>query len=103
MFGKAQDLVRLHQRLGHVGFKRLLQIVKKGATLDVGKLAVSRRGTAQSQEAGPGMPGLCPRQRAPGFLSDAMALIVVADPSRCCTWIPMRSATLDSRQSGGSS
>jgi len=42
VFGKAQDLVRLHQRLGHVGFKRLLQIVKKGATLDVGKLAVSR-------------------------------------------------------------
>jgi hypothetical protein len=41
VFGKAQDLVRLHQRLGHVGFKRLLQIVKKGATLDVGKLAVS--------------------------------------------------------------
>jgi hypothetical protein len=42
VFGKAQKLTRLHQGLGHVGYKRLLQIVMKGATLDVVKLAVSQ-------------------------------------------------------------
>ena len=34
-------LVRLHERLGHMGFDRMVTIIKAGATLDVGKLSVS--------------------------------------------------------------
>ena len=38
----AKEMARLHERLGHVSFKRLLQIVQRGKTLDVGRLAVSK-------------------------------------------------------------
>lgn len=38
----AKEVARLHERLGHVSFKRLLQIVQRGTTLDVGRLAVSK-------------------------------------------------------------
>ena len=41
VINSVKGVVRLHRRLGHVGFQRLVQICKRGATLDVGKLAVS--------------------------------------------------------------
>jgi hypothetical protein len=36
------DLILLHQRLGHVGFDKMIHIMKSGETLDVGKLAVTK-------------------------------------------------------------
>lgn len=39
--GTVHDLVRLHQRLGHMGFDRLVQVCRRGTTMDVGRLAVS--------------------------------------------------------------
>lgn len=46
----AKDLVRLHERLGHVSFKRLLQIVHRGTTLDVGRLAVSKEEAEKAKQ-----------------------------------------------------
>ena len=44
----ADSLVRLHERLGHVGFDRMIAQIKGGATLDLAKLNVS---DAQLKEA----------------------------------------------------
>jgi transposase InsO family protein len=38
---QVDDLVRLHSRLGHMGFDRMVSVIKAGTTLDVGKLNVS--------------------------------------------------------------
>ena len=39
--GDVDALVRLHERLGHMGFDRMVHVIKTGATLDIGRLAVS--------------------------------------------------------------
>ena len=39
--GSVNGIVRLHEKLGHMGFDRMIRIAKLGATLDVGKLNVS--------------------------------------------------------------
>ena len=39
--GSVKGIVRLHEKLGHMGFDRMIRIAKIGATLDVGKLNVS--------------------------------------------------------------
>jgi hypothetical protein len=44
------SLVRLHQRLGHASFGRMIKIIKGGATLDVGKLNVSEQQLEQARE-----------------------------------------------------
>lgn len=41
VWDSATDLVRLHERLGHMGFDRMLRIVKADVTHGIGKLSVS--------------------------------------------------------------
>ena len=41
--GSVNDLILLHQRLGHIGFDSMIHIMKSGETLDVGKLAVTNQ------------------------------------------------------------
>ena len=41
--GSVNDLILLHQRLGHVGFDTMIHIMKSGETLDVGNLAVTNQ------------------------------------------------------------
>jgi transposase InsO family protein len=45
-----KSLVRLHERLGHVSFDRMVKLVKWGATLDLGRLNVSASELAQARE-----------------------------------------------------
>jgi hypothetical protein len=40
---KVDQLVRLHEKLGHMGFDRMVQLIKGGQTLDLGKLHASAR------------------------------------------------------------
>ena len=41
VWDSAADLVHLHQRLGHMGFDRMIRIIKEGATTGLGKLNMS--------------------------------------------------------------
>jgi hypothetical protein len=40
---KVDQLVRLHEKLGHMGFDRMVRLLKGGQTLDLGKLHASSR------------------------------------------------------------
>jgi hypothetical protein len=48
VWGSAADLVRLHERLGHMGFDRMLRIIKADSTEGIGRLNTT---TAVLQEA----------------------------------------------------
>src|SRR5680860_1336258 len=39
--GSVRAVVRLHETLGHIGFDRVVRVIKSGATLDVAKMNVS--------------------------------------------------------------
>jgi broad specificity phosphatase PhoE len=41
VWSSADDLVRLHERLGHVGFDRMVRIITSGTTIGLGKLNVT--------------------------------------------------------------
>lgn len=45
-----KDLVDLHARLGHMSFGRMVHVMKGGATMDIGKLAVSREGLEEARQ-----------------------------------------------------
>jgi hypothetical protein len=47
---RVDALVRLHHRLGHVSFNRMILIMEEGTTLDVGKLAVTKQQFEQARE-----------------------------------------------------
>lgn len=47
---RVKDLVRAHERLGHIGFDQLVQIVKQGSTLDVTRLNLTKQEMDQARE-----------------------------------------------------
>lgn len=44
------DLMRLHERLGHIGFDRMVAVIKSGATLDIGMMNVSSATLAEARQ-----------------------------------------------------
>ena len=47
---KVEHLVRLHEKLGHMAFDRMVRLVKGGATLDLGKLHASANEIQQARQ-----------------------------------------------------
>lgn len=47
----ADDLVRLHETLGHMDFDKLVGVLKAGKTLDLGKMAVAEYALAEARQS----------------------------------------------------
>lgn len=50
IWSSADDLVRLHERLGHMGFDRMLRIIKAETTIGLGKLSVTEASLKEARK-----------------------------------------------------